>query len=176
MNSSFSVQRVKFHNLGAAYRAYFNALQENEKNWTQIRLESPKEIPRLTPWRVLAFHIVRILFARLHAVARTGSIPAIFQNRWNPIILEVFVERKLIGYCFMQRQSAEIFQVNMIAGVRQEQEKCVERDIMFAAKKYLNAIGASQVFVRSSNEEMVSLLQMCDFKSVFQDNILYLDL
>jgi len=176
MTNAFSIRTVKFRNLVASYRAYFNALRENEKNWTQIQLETPQEMPRLTIRRVLTFHLVRILFARLHAVARTGLIFALFQTRWDPIILEVRVDYKLVGYCFMERQSAEVFQVSMIASVGQEREKWAERDILFAAKKYLKTIGASRIFVRSSNKEMKIVLKMCDFKSAFQDNILYLDL
>ena len=176
MTNSLSLRRVKFCNLVPSYEAYFKALRESERNWTQIQLELPQSLPKLTLWTVGAFHVTRILLARLHAVARTGSFLALIQSRWDPIILAVLLDHKLLGYCFVGRQSAGVFQISLIADVGQEQDEWAKRYLWVAVKKHLKILGATRIFVRTSTKELKDVLKMTGFNSAIQDNILYLDL
>ncbi len=175
MTNNLLIRTVKIHNLARSYSAYFDALRENEKKWISLQFEPSQETPKLTFLRGFALHIVRIVFARSHAVARTGSILAFFRTRWDPIILETTLDCRLMGYCFIERQSAEVFQVSIITGVGHLRARWVEHDILAAALNYMKSLGATRIFVRTSSDEMASILKKCEFNLAFQDSILFLD-
>lgn len=176
MTRFLSLQTARLSNLVTIYSTYFNVLRESSKKWEQIQLNTPQPAPKLTLQRALVAHIIRILFVRLHAVASTGSILAIFQSKWDPIILEILTEGELIGCCFIERQSKEVFQINVIAKIAPKQETWMEHDVMAVVKEYLKRLGATRIIVRSNVEEMKNFLKMCGYTSIFSDSILYCDL
>lgn len=175
MKRSISLRISSFCNLVPSYEAYFKALRESNKNWNNLHLEGPSQSPKFAWWYAFICHVTRILFARLHSITRTGSITTAFQNIWDPFVVEVFDADKLLGYCFVERQSINVFQISAIANMKQETD-CAEPQILSAVKIYLKSLGAVRVFVRTSIEETKTILKLSNFKSGFQDDILFLDL
>lgn len=174
MNSFFSVRPVRLKNLVKLYSMYYNALNERRKKWTQVELDMSQTVPKWTLVRVLAIHVVHILHARLNAFSKTGSVLSLFQRWWDPIILEILAKGKLIGCCFMARQSGKVFQINVIVTVELEQRKWAE--IRTTVMEYVKKLDGTRIIAISSIEEMTDLLKKFGFRMAFLDDVLYLDL
>ena len=172
---SLSIRKVKLRNFVLLYEAYFEALREEKRNWSLVQLETPQPSPKLTLQRAVMIHLIQKLFARSHAVARTGSVHALFDKMWNPLVLEILAENKLVGCAFVARQSVNVFQINVVSSVKPKQKEWVLADVFLTLKQYLRKFGATRIITRSSEEETKRVLRACGFEGVFYDNVLYLD-
>lgn len=176
-DNCLSVRHVKFGDLCTFYGLYTDAVQEWRKKRMEIQLDEPYR--RKGKWGILhalAIRLVHILFTRLDTVARIGSIPSLFQNQWNPIILEFFAENKLVGCCSLLRQSTRVFEIEVIGILHTERRELVVRWILDAVKKYVRGLGATRIIVSTGSEEMVNFCKKYGFKLAFLDDVLYFDL
>jgi hypothetical protein len=157
---------------------YTDAIQELRKRRIEIQLDAPYR--RNRKWgilRALAMRLIHIFFARLDAVARIGSISPFFQDQWDPIILEVFAENKLVGFCSLLRQSAQVFEIEVIGILQTERRSFTMRELLKVVKKYVKGgLGATRIIVSTGSEEMVNLFKNCGFKLAFLDDVLSFDL
>jgi hypothetical protein len=173
--SSINFRKTKFRNLFTLYTAYFEAIGKDKRKWAHIRFETPT-IPKLNFQRVLTVHVLNILLARLQAVAKTGSVLAFFETFWNPIILEVLKEDKLIGCVFLSRESLTVVQINGIAPIKSTQNDWVIFDVIVELKKYITKFGANRIIIRSIEDELKLVLTKSGFEAAFYDNVLYFDI
>lgn len=170
------LRKAKRRNLVVLYKTYFNFLNEDKKSWERAKLEKPHFAPKLNFQRVLMVHVINTLLARFSAVGRTGSILALFQNQWNPLILEVFAEDTLIGCIFLNRQSANVFQIDVISSIKPKQEEWIHCEVFLALKQYIKKLGAKRIIIRSIEENMKQTLQLCGFEPAYYDSVLFIDL
>lgn len=171
------MRSVKLSDLQTFYSIYTDAIQEWRKKRIEIQLDTPYR--RNRKWgilRALAIRLVHILFARLDAVARIGSISPLFQSQWDPIILEVFAENKPVGCCSLLRQSAQVFEIEVVGIFQTERKELTMHRVLKAVKKYVKGLGATRIIVSTGSEEMVNLCKNCGFKLAFLDDVLYFDL
>jgi hypothetical protein len=134
----------------------------------------PQATPKLTLQRVLMVHAIHILYARLYAVARTGSVLALFQTRWDPLILEVLAKDHLIGCIFLARQSATVFQIDVIASIEPKQEKWTLCEVFWVLKQYVKKLGIKRIIIRSIEEDIKQALKQCGFESAYYDSVLFI--
>ena len=170
-----SLRKAKLCNLISLYETFFNSLLEEKKSWVHITLEQSHLAPKLNLQRALTVHFTNIIYARLQAAVRTGSVLALFQSRWNPIILEVIAEDKLIGCVFLTRQSVNIFQINAISSVNPNQEEKIMPAVIVTLKKYVKTLGGTQIIIQTIENTMKQILQQSGFEVSFYDDVLFFD-
>lgn len=176
MKIRLSLKRARLANLVAFYGVYYEVVREKRNKWTQIQLDKPLTKPKWTLLRALSVHVAHIIFARLQVVARTSSVQALFQSQWDPIIFDVLTEGRRIGFCFLSRQSAAVFQIDVIGIAEPHLRRRVMSELVSELKKHVRILGATRIIVRADTEEMMNLLKKCGFRSAFLDDVLYSDL
>lgn len=171
------IRRAKIGNLPALYKIYFDALHKKRKRRMQIQLDAPcQSTEKWSILRALSIRLVHILFARLNATVRTGSLSPLLQSQWDPITLEIVVEDELMGSCTLVKQSAHVFEMEVIGVVETKRGERAEREVVNAVKKYMRRLGATRIITRPGSEEMADWLKECGFRLAFIDDVLYFDL
>ena len=159
-----------------SYSIYFDTTREWRKELKKVQLDEPYQQKEWSFLHVLAIRLLHILYARFNAATRTGSIFTLFQSRWNPIILEVFEEDKLIGCCSLVRNNANVFEIEAIGAMQTEKREVNIREITKAVKEYLRELGATRILISIDLENMADLLRKDGFELAFLDDVLYFDL
>jgi hypothetical protein len=162
-------------------RPFYNLYSEAIHEWRNKRINLQLDVPdcqtkKLGILRALAIRFIHILFARLNAVAKTGSIYPFFQNQWDPIITEIFSEKGLVGCFSLIRQSEQVFEIEVIGILNTESRESTMHEIIKIIQKYVKRLGGSRVIVSTGSNKIAELLKNYDFKLAFVDDVLYYDL
>ena len=176
MACEIELRKIKLRNITVLYETYLNALNEENKSWTNILLEQNDHSFKLSFQRALSIHILGMLYSRLSAVSRTGSVLAFFQTRWNPVVLEVLVHGKVIGCIFLLRQSEIVFQLIVFESIPSGRHEWSDSKVLTSLKSYLKGLGIKRIIIKAIEEKTKKRLQTSDFEVAFSDNVLQLDI
>jgi len=166
-------RKARVRNLRQLYQNYYINLSDNQY-WPNIKLENPKLPVKLNFQSAFTLHILHTIYAKLSAVARSGSISSAFQSLWNPLVLEVLKGGKVIGCVFLERQSKTVFELESFV-IWSEVEHSIILEVVSGIQEYIKCLGASRIVIKSSDSKLLNVLHSSGFDTAFCDEVLFLD-
>lgn len=121
--------------------------------------------------------ILRIALARLNGAAKGGSLLSLVLRDFDPIVLEINADGKLIGCCSLLKRGSKVFELEVIGFDTLDQNTQVGAEIINLLMKYVRTLGGARMLAGlGSLKAMNLLLIQSGFKATYSDDVLFLNL
>jgi len=175
MTTCIQLRKARIRNLKQLYQGYCIYFNGNLK-WSSIIDNNSERVSLSVSFpAAISMHLLHIAYSRLSAIAGNGSISSAFQSIWNPLILEILANDKLVGAVFLERCSTDVLELEALI-IWGELEDFALTDVISKVIEYSSVKGASKIIMKTSDEKLGKQLDQCGFNLSFCNSVMSLEL
>jgi hypothetical protein len=173
--ASLQLRKARVGNLKQLYQGYCIYFAGDAK-WASIIDSNGRRDSLIVSFpTAITMHLLHIVYTRLSAVAKSGSISSGFQSSWNPLIFEISINDKLVGGAFLEKGSNDVLELEAVILWAQVDDS-VLANIILLILKYAKANGFSKIIMKSSDEKLGKLLSQSGFNLEVYNSVLSMEL
>jgi hypothetical protein len=172
--TSIQLRKARIRNLKQLYQGYCLYFNNNAK-WSSIIADTtdPNSLRVSFPAAIL-MNLLHIIYTRLSAISRSGSISNVFQPYWNPIILEVSTNNMLVGGVFLEKCSSDVLELEAIFFWTKLKDSLFAEAILNIVN-YAKTQGVSKIIMKSPDEEIGRQLCQSGFNLAISNSVMSMD-